>query len=179
MSTPRNPLGDRAQALWQFIANRVDTPRLLESIARALKEAADDPGVMQEVEAYGFAADTLARHTAAPPEECLGWVVESFGAKDPKALACLTQRRPAAPALAQRLSATLLEFRVAFRKVAKGGVWQREFTVFISAEKGAVRVQRTDDLDWSDLPETVRTDALGARRSEVNFTLWPLPTESR
>ena len=179
MKIPPNPLGARAQAFWQVVARRIDVPQLLAQIERALEEAALHPDVMQQVDAYAFAADVLAGHTDAPLEECLGWIVEAFGAKEPSLLACLPHRRPASPQLAQRLAEALLEFKVVYRKVAKGGPWQREFTLFRAADKGAVRVQRVEDIDWSDLPETVRADALGSRRTEINFTLWPTHSEPR
>ena len=174
-----NPWTQSGRAIGQLLLSRIDVPRLLADIERALDDAARSPDVMQQLDAYSFAADTLARHSGASIEECLGWLVAAFGERDASALACLAQRRPPAPPVAQRLATMMLEYRVAYRKAAAGKRWERELTLYVLSQGVPMRAQRTDEVEWSDLPEPVRAQNLGARRDEINFTLWPVAAEAR
>ncbi len=179
MNARPNPWTQSGRAIGQLLLSRIDVPRLLADIERALDDAARSPDVMQQLDAYSFAADTLARHSGASIEECLGWLVAAFGERDASALACLAQRRPPAPPVAQRLATMMLEYRVAYRKAAAGKRWERELTLYVLSQGVPMRAQRTDEVEWSDLPEPVRAQNLGARRDEINFTLWPVAAEAR
>jgi hypothetical protein len=159
--------------------SRLDWKRITHSLTGLLRQASESPDATHKIELYQFVGEALARNLSLAPDEAYGWLLDALVERDPKVLASFAARRAPTPEAAQRLSRALLELRVVFRREGVGRRWLREYTAYLLGPSNPLRAQRTDEVDWDDLPDEVRDLAMRARRTEVAFKLWPFDAGER